>query len=54
VSKKTTDRVQPPRLQIDFDKMLRFARWLFAEETQPPNRSEDQLGDEASEGQSAA
>jgi hypothetical protein len=46
VSDKTTEDGQTPRVQFDMEKMRRFGRWLFAEETPRPSTNEDQPSDE--------
>jgi hypothetical protein len=42
------------RQQIEIDKMLRFAQWLFAKEPHSEIRGKDQPDDAESNGQCAA
>jgi hypothetical protein len=49
---KSSSHTQPSC--IDIDKMLRFSKWLFADQANKGDRSEERSSEQKSDGESAA
>ncbi len=54
MSRIASDDRETPLVRIDLDKMLRFAQWLFAEETHKQIHTEEEPKGDEPDGPSAA